>query len=97
MTAQALNAQLALLSPWVLENEAIMRTYAFSNYYETIAFTNAVAWLVHREDHHPELTVSYNRCTVKFNTHSVNGITENDFICAAKCDAVFDLGSRGTV
>jgi len=97
MTAQALNGQLALLSPWILEDGAIERAYAFSNYYETIAFVNALAWLIHREDHHPELTVSYNRCIVRFNTHSVNGITENDFICAAKSDAIFDLGSRGTV
>ena len=53
------------------------------------AFVNAVAWMVHAEDHHPDLHVGYNRCTVRWNTHSVAGISENDFICAAKTDATF--------
>lgn len=75
---------------WILNGAAneISRAYKFGNYYETLAFVNALAWVVHREDHHPGLEVSYNRCTVHFHTHSVHGLSENDFICAAKIDAL---------
>jgi 4a-hydroxytetrahydrobiopterin dehydratase len=88
MTEAEIKAQLAAVPDWVLENGALERSYRFANYYETIAFVNALAFIVHREDHHPDLLVSYNRCTVRFNTHSVGGISENDFICAAKADAL---------
>ena len=50
---------------------------------------NALAWIVHAEDHHPNLAVGYNRCEVRFSTHSAGGITDNDFICAAKADAIY--------
>jgi len=75
---------------WALSDSAsvITRTWKFGNYYETLAFVNALAWIVHREDHHPDLEVSYNRCTVRFSTHSVRGLSENDFICAAKVNAL---------
>ena len=56
-----------------------------------MAFVNAVAWLSHREDHHPELQVGYNRCRVEYWTHAIGGLSENDFICAAKLDALFAL------
>ncbi len=84
---------LAQVSGWHLNNGAIEKTYAFKNYHETIAFVNAVAWIAHTEDHHPELSVSYSRCVVRLNTHSVGGISINDFICAAKVDALvaFDV------
>jgi 4a-hydroxytetrahydrobiopterin dehydratase len=82
---------LRALEGWTQEKGCIAKTYSFKNYYETLAFVNGIAFLIHSEDHHPELTVSYNRCTVRLNTHSVNGgkggISENDFICAAKIDA----------
>jgi 4a-hydroxytetrahydrobiopterin dehydratase len=80
--------QLAALHEWSLRDGSIVRAYRFANYYETIAFINALAWMIHREDHHPDLFVNYNRCEVCFHTHSVNGISENDFICAAKSDAI---------
>ena len=83
-----IEAQLAELPGWSLRAEAIERSYAFRDYHETIAFVNALAWIVHAEDHHPELTVTYNRCTVRYHTHSVGGISVNDFICAAKLDAL---------
>ena len=75
---------------WALNDNAteISRTYKFGNYYETIAFVNALAWIVHREDHHPDLDVGYNRCKIRFSTHSVKGLSENDFICAAKINAL---------
>ncbi len=82
--------QLAALPDWSLRDGSIVRIYRFGDYHETIAFVNALAWMIHREDHHPDLVIGYNRCEVRFNTHSVNGISENDFICAAKVDAVFE-------
>jgi len=85
---QQIDALLAQLPGWALENDAIVKTWSFANYYETLAFVNAVAWVSHREDHHPELAVSYNRCRVLYSTHSVGGLSENDFICAAKLEAL---------
>jgi len=70
------------------EGDAISRRFRFGNYYETIAFVNALAWIAHREDHHPDLEVGYNRCTVRYSSHAVGGLSENDFICAAKIDAL---------
>ncbi len=66
----------------------IQRDFKFRDYYQTIAFVNALAWVAHREDHHPDLSVSYNRCTVRYNTHVIGGLSDNDFICAAKLDAL---------
>jgi len=90
LDSAALGAQLAELPGWRVESGAIARTFAFADYYETLAFVNALAFIVHREDHHPDLDIRYDRCTVRFSTHSAGGITENDFICAAKADAVFE-------
>ena len=65
----------------------ISKTYSFENYYETMAFVNAVAFIAHREDHHPDLVVSYNKCRVEYGTHAIGGLSENDFICVAKIEA----------
>jgi len=77
---------LAQLSGWHENAGAIEKTFAFRNFHETVAFVNALAWICHTEDHHPELRVTYDRCVVRFSTHSVDGISRNDFICAAKAD-----------
>jgi 4a-hydroxytetrahydrobiopterin dehydratase len=71
---------------WALNDAAtdISRTYNFKNFYETMAFVNALAWVAHREDHHPDLEVSYKRCRVRYSTHAIKGLSMNDFICAAK-------------
>jgi 4a-hydroxytetrahydrobiopterin dehydratase len=66
------------------------KKFGFGNYHETIAFVNALAWICHQEDHHPELVLTYNRCTVRFDTHSVGGVSINDFICAAKANALVE-------
>ena len=75
---------------WVIspDNDSLSREFSFKNYYQTIAFVNSLAWIAHAEDHHPDLEVSYNRCLVKYATHSIGGLSENDFICAAKIDAL---------
>lgn len=88
-----INEHLKALDGWALQEGKIVKAFGFKNYYRTLAFVNAIAYVIHAEDHHPELVVTYNRCAVKFDTHSVNGgrggISENDFICAAKIDALF--------
>jgi len=78
------------LPGWSLEGAMITRTYTFANYHETMAFVNATAWISHREDHHPDLLVGYDKCKVSYITHAIDGLSENDFICAAKLDALFE-------
>jgi 4a-hydroxytetrahydrobiopterin dehydratase len=85
----AIKAQLPAVPDWQHQDGALRRRYPFKNYYETLAFVNAIAWVIHRQDHHPELAVSYATVDVAFNTHSVKGISINDFICAAQVDAVY--------
>lgn len=93
-TQTEIAAAMAVLSFWQVEHETIIRQFAFKNYYQTLEFVNTIATIIHQEDHHPELLITYNCCTVRFNTHSVNdgagGLSHNDFICAAKIDAVFE-------
>jgi 4a-hydroxytetrahydrobiopterin dehydratase len=88
----AIRNVLADLPGWELAGGArgpeIAKTYKFANYYETMSFVNAVAWVAHREDHHPDLEVGYNRCKVRYSTHSIGGISENDLICAAKVEGL---------
>ena len=85
-------SRLTALSGWRLtgdgEQVAIEKTFGFGNYHETIAFVNAVAFIAHTQDHHPDLSVHYNRCQVRFNTHDVKGLSETDFECAAQIDAL---------
>ncbi|WP_407062183.1 4a-hydroxytetrahydrobiopterin dehydratase [Caldimonas mangrovi] len=88
MSADAIETGLRQLSGWALKEGAIEKTYTFDNYHRTLAFVNALAWIAHAEDHHPDLLVKYGSCQVRFNTHSVGGISINDFICAAKADAL---------
>jgi 4a-hydroxytetrahydrobiopterin dehydratase len=82
---------LATLDGWERKDNLISKTYKFKNYYETMAFVNATAWISHREDHHPDLAVGYNQCRVRYTTHAIGGLSENDFICAAKIDALLTL------
>ena len=69
---------------------ALTRTFRFGNYYQTMAFVNALAYIAHAEDHHPDLGVHYDRAVVRFSTHDVGGLSENDFICAAKADKLVE-------
>ena len=75
---------------WSIDSagKEISRTWSFKNYYQTMAFVNALAWVAHAEDHHPDIEVGYNRCHVRYSTHAIGGLSENDFICAAKIDAL---------
>lgn len=81
-------AVLQELPGWELVDVEIFKTFKFANYHETMAFVNATAWISHREDHHPDLEVGYNKCRVRYSTHSIGGLSENDLICAAKVEAL---------
>ncbi|KTD45336.1 pterin 4 alpha carbinolamine dehydratase [Legionella quinlivanii] len=87
---QILNLLSQLHERWqvVNEHQAIKRSFSFDNFYETMAFVNAVAWIANVENHHPDLEVGYNYCHITFMTHALNGLTANDFICAAKIDGL---------
>lgn len=92
LSADAIRARLAGLSGWDLieDGAAIARTFRFADYYRTLAFVNALAFIAHREDHHPDLSVHYDRCVVRYSTHDVGGLSDNDFICAAKASCLAD-------
>ena len=77
------------LAGWSISGASIEKTFAFDDFHATIGFVNALAWIANREDHHPDLRVSYNRCVVTWSTHDAGGVTRNDVICAAKTDRVF--------
>mgnify|MGYP005820470327 CR=1 FL=1 len=78
---------------WTVHDGALEKSFRFRDFHQTMAFVNAVAGIAHDQDHHPDLAVSYNRCTVRYSTHSVGGLSINDFICAAKIDALPDLAA----
>jgi 4a-hydroxytetrahydrobiopterin dehydratase len=93
MSVADVRAVLAELPGWELVDTEIFKTYPFANYHETMAFVNATAWISHREDHHPDLEVGYNKCRVRYSTHSIGGLSENDLICAAKVEALVGGGA----
>jgi 4a-hydroxytetrahydrobiopterin dehydratase len=85
------------LKGWQLVNQCkgIERTFEFKNYYHTMSFVNAIAWIANREAHHPDLMVSYASCKVLFTTHEMGGLGMNDLICAAKVSALLESGNFG--
>lgn len=89
VSSQQVADYLKQLSGWGLKGGAIEKTYSFKDYYETIGFVNAVAFIANSQNHHPDMEVGYNKCTVKYSTHSVGGLSENDFICAARIESLF--------
>lgn len=88
--AAASKLRRSLRSDWQLldDGRKLRAEFQFKNYWHTQAFVNAVAWIAHREDHHPDISFGYKTCAVSWWTHAVDGLTENDFICAAKVDAL---------
>lgn len=96
LSATEVVASLSKLDGWKLTGDgadvAIEKTYAFANYFETIAFVNAMAFIAHTQDHHPDMSVHYNRCVVRFNTHDVGGLSATDFDCARQVDALLTSG-----
>jgi 4a-hydroxytetrahydrobiopterin dehydratase len=92
LTPTEIVKRLADLPGWKLSGDgadvAIEKTFSFADYYETISFVNALAFVANALDHHPDLSVHYNRCVVRFSTHSLQGISDADFECAARTDAL---------
>lgn len=92
LTPTEVVTRLGVLQGWQLTGSgadvAIEKTFTFENYHETIAFVNAVAFIAHTQDHHPDLAVHYSRCVVRFNTHDVQGLSDTDFQCASLVDAL---------
>ena len=91
LSDQQVSERLKQLPGWELVNGEVAKTYAFKNYYETMAFVNATAWVSHREDHHPDLEVGYNKCAVTYSTHSVGGLSAKDFECAGKIEKLMTM------
>ena len=91
LSQDEINTLLKQLDDWIQYDQMIGKTFEFKNYYQTMAFVNVVAWISHREDHHPDLKVGCNRCHIEYSTHAINGLSENDFICAAKVNALFKI------
>ena len=89
LTPAELAEHLQALPGWSPTNGAIEKLYTFASFHETIGFVNALAFIANREDHHPDLRVSYDRCVVTWSTHDVGGVTQNDVICAARTDRLF--------
>ena len=88
LSALELEQKIKALPGWESSDHRITKTFPFANYYETMAFVNAVAYVAHRQDHHPDLSVHYNRAVVAYSTHDAGGVTLNDCICAAKIEAL---------
>ena len=89
LSAEQINNLLPQLSEkWTVskDNKKLQRSFSFKNFYETMGFVNALAWIANVENHHPDLEIGYNYCHVTFMTHALQGLTQNDFICAAKSD-----------
>ncbi len=91
LTADLITELLQQVHDWSVSDGVLQRTFKFKNYYEAVAFVNGTAWISHREDHHPDIELGYNKVTMRYSTHSVGGLTENDFICAAKVNALLSI------
>ena len=94
LTPEAVTELLAEVPGWSVspDGKSVSRDFRFKNYWQTMAFVNAVAWIAHQEDHHPDLEVFYDHCVVRYSTHAIDGLSENDLICAAKVSALFESG-----
>jgi 4a-hydroxytetrahydrobiopterin dehydratase len=91
LNEQEAAAHLDALDGWRREGGSIVKEFRFADYHETMAFVNAVAWIAHRSNHHPDLAVGYNRCRVAYTTHDAGGLSMKDFANAARIDALFRL------
>ena len=86
--AEALMKQLSADWRLAADGKSIRGEWKFKNFYHAMSFANAAAHVANTEDHHPDMEVGYGYCRLKYNTHAIGGLSENDFICAAKTDAL---------
>lgn len=91
MDAATATEMLRQLPDWALNGGRLEKTFVFRNHYEAMAFANAIAWVSHRENHHPELTIGYKDVHILYWTHAIGGLSENDFICAAKLERLLNI------
>ena len=92
-SAAAETQRVRLAAGWQLsaDGKNLQREFKFVDFYRTMSFVNAIAHIANLDDHHPDLEVGYNYCRVHYSTHSIGGLSENDFICAAKIDLIADI------
>ena len=90
ISPETARSMIQTLDGWQLENNnlSLSKKFNFKNYYHTMAFVNLIAWISHQENHHPDMEVGYNYCLIKYTTHAIDGLSKNDFICAAKVDGL---------
>lgn len=88
LTKEGIATLHAMVPAWEVRKDGkeLSRNFPFKDYHPVMAFVNAVAWIAHTEDHHPDLEVHFNKVVVRWSTHAVGGLSDNDFICAAKVD-----------
>ena len=93
LSVEQARAYLQELPGWQLDEDRMVlsKSFSFKNFYHVMAFVNAVAWMAHTENHHPDVQLSYNRCTVAYTTHAISGLSENDFICASKVEQLLSI------
>jgi 4a-hydroxytetrahydrobiopterin dehydratase len=93
MTPEEITQELSHLREWTVSSDhtKITKRFEFKNFYKTMAFVNAVAWVSHSENHHPDMEVGYNYCIIHYSTHAIKGLSLNDFICAAKIERILAL------
>lgn len=91
LTAAEIESLMRELKHWQVIDGKLRKDFKFADHYVTMTFVNAIAWVSHQQGHHPDLAVGYNTCRVEYITHAIGGLSESDFICAAKVDALFDL------
>ena len=90
MPAEAASLIRALNGDWKLapDSKSLKRSLEFKDFYRTMSFVNALAHIANIEDHHPDLEVGYGYCRITYSTHAIGGLSQNDFICAAKIDRI---------
>ncbi len=91
LNPKEINELLQSVPGWQVQDGVLIREFEFLNYHQTMSFVNAVAWLANLENHHPDMEVGYSRCSIRFITHAIGGLSPNDFICAAKINALLAL------
>lgn len=93
MGIEEANKELSNLDNWTMNDEAteISKEYEFKDFYRTMAFVNALAYMANKENHHPDLAIGYNYCHIRYSTHAIDGLSINDFICAAKIDVLANM------
>ena len=97
LSMSEVNELLAALAGWALSDDGktISKDFGFKNFHRTMAFVNAVAWVAHQQDHHPDMEVGYKHCLLRFSTHDVGGLSINDFVSAARVEALLEDGGAG--